>query len=142
MASRRSRSSTIRTTSICRACATAFRRISDTNQQLKTRQIEHRKANGAALVLPSYTIHSGRSPRERRSDNCGRSGPAPEMFVQTLRALSASLIASCFVTLLCLSTLHRAAAPSIGKLRKLALQGMPASSDSRHVVDELPYLAR
>lgn len=55
---------------------------------------------------------------------------------------SGPVIASCLVAPLCIDALLRAAAAGIGKLRKLILQRMPTGFDSRHVVDELPNLAR
>ena len=57
-------------------------------------------------------------------------------------SLSGPLIASRFAAPVGIDALLRAAAPAIGKLRKLLLQRMPAGFDSGHVLDELPDLAR
>ncbi len=56
-------------------------------------------------------------------------------------SLSGPLIASCFVAPVGIDVLLRASAVSLGKLRKLILQRMPAGFDSGHVFDELPYLS-
>ena len=61
---------------------------------------------------------------------------------QTRGWLLAAFIASRIVAPVGIDALLRAAAPAIGKLRKLLLQRMPAGFDRGHVLDELPNLAR
>jgi len=79
-------------------------------------------------------------PRFGGSSRGRDANPRPQDYDSCAR-LSGSLIASCFVAPFCIDALVRAAPPSIGKLRKLVLQRMPASFNGGHVVDELPNLA-
>jgi hypothetical protein len=98
------------------------------------------KLDSARLTLAALEQQLGYT---KRLDSCGRSGLTRKNIRPNLRVrLSGPLIASRFVALVGIDALLRAAAPGIGKLRKLVLQRMPASFDGRHVVDELPNLAR